>query len=77
MAAKIGNRDSALHRMQRFLERVTTYLGRRPNAVVLFAEDYDALDDVVQQLERRERLRIERGPSVEEYVTRPGSTRKR
>lgn len=74
MAAKIGNRDSALHRMQSFVENVTTYLGRRPTAVVLFAEDYDAIADNVARLEKRERMRIERGPSINEYLVRPGST---
>jgi hypothetical protein len=66
--ATIGRRASALQRIDSFVKRVTEYLGRRPAVVVLFAEDYDSITDVVQRIETRQGLRIERGPSIEEYA---------
>jgi len=65
--ARIGNRASALERLERFLEELDEYGARRPPAVALFAEDYAALGPAdVRRLAARG-IRVVPGPSVREY----------
>lgn len=61
--ARIGSRESALHRLERFIAAVKHYTGKDPARVSLFAEDYDALtpEDLAEF-----GVKIERGPSVAE-----------
>jgi hypothetical protein len=59
----IGDPRTAVHRVVEYVERHTRYLGRPPEIVVVFAEDYDALG---LQFSHKP-FRVVRGPSVEEY----------
>ena len=63
-AVRHGDASSALQRIRNFAERWRDYMGKPPDVVVAFAEDYDALD---LSAFTQEPYRVERGPSVEEY----------
>lgn len=60
---RIGNPDSVMQRVESFVARVREYVGKEPEVIVLFAEDYDAID--TQRYEGK--YRFVRGPSVSEY----------
>jgi len=65
---KIGNESSALQRVFTFIDGVRRYLGREPQRVVLFAEDFDAIRTRPPALKPYE---LVRGPSVYEYQLKP------
>lgn len=64
----IGNESSALQRALAFIDGVRRYLGREPQRVILFAEDFDAIKHRPPALKRYE---LVRGPSVHEYQIQP------
>lgn len=61
----IGDQKDAIKRVVSYVERAVGYLGRPPSTVVVFAEDYDALD---LRRFRHQPHKIVRGPSVQEYL---------
>lgn len=65
---KIGNESSALQRAFSFIDRVRRYLGREPQRVILFAEDFDAIKQRPPALKPYE---LVRGPSVLDYELQP------
>ena len=59
----LQQRRSRAHQYGRsFIDRYALFLGRRPEKVIVFAEDYDLLDRC------RLDVPIDRGPSREEYA---------
>lgn len=62
-ATAIGNQSSALQRVKNFVERYAGYMRREPDVIVLFAEDFDAID----VLNYQGKYRFVRGPSRDEY----------
>lgn len=67
--ARIGNPDSAAQRVRNFVARVYAYTGYVPTRVIVFAEDFEALDPTEFV---GEPYTVECGPSIAEYVIRRG-----
>lgn len=65
--AKIGNPDSAIQRVLTFAQKCEEYTGSPPRVVVVFQEDYDAMD--LRHFNGKP-YTVCRGPSVEEYMSR-------
>ena len=66
--AKVGDSTSALARIAEYAAEFKRCLRRRPDVVILFAEDYDALTtNEITIISRQQKCRLVRGPSVEEY----------
>lgn len=61
---KIGNKDSAIERIAHFVAEFRRMLQRDPEVIVLFSEDYDAIDVNAY----KGRYRFIRGPSIVEYT---------
>lgn len=69
-SAAIGDPKSARERVLAYADRFREFMGRLPATVVVFAEDFDALD---LRHFRRMPYRVVRGPSVQEYQWRSPS----
>lgn len=69
---KIGNEDSALARVFKFIDDVRRMCGTEPQEIVLFAEDFDAINFETQPQPLR-KYKITRGPSIIEYQAALGS----
>lgn len=65
--ATIGDSKNARERVVLYAERFREYTGRVPETVVVFAEDFIALD---LEFFRAMPYRVVRGPSVQEYQWR-------
>jgi hypothetical protein len=63
-SAAIGDKRDAHERVVSFAERFKAFMGRPPAEVVVFAEDFAALD---LESFRSMPYRVVRGPSVQEY----------
>lgn len=57
-----------MQRVLNFIKAVELYIGKEPDRVVVFAEDYDALQELRPRAGFAWLHKLERGPSIQEYL---------